>query len=90
LLAHFDRHPQPASRAAPSRRETGARAVSAHAMPSPLGELEGAAELGCLSRLLSRYVVSPLPRDVAHACDWVSGACMAIRREALDAVGPFD
>ena len=59
-------------------------------MPSPLGELEGAAELGVLSRLLSRHVVSPPLRDDTHACDWVSGACMAIRRETLDAVGGFD
>jgi N-acetylglucosaminyl-diphospho-decaprenol L-rhamnosyltransferase len=64
--------------------------VSAHVMPSPLGELEASAGLAPLTRLLSRYVVSPPPSGVSRECDWVSGACMAIRREVLDAIGPFD
>jgi len=68
----------------------GELVVSAHVMPSPLGELEASAGLAPLTRLLSRYVVSPPPSGVSRECDWVSGACMAIRREVLDAVGPFD
>ncbi|HSC63639.1 MAG TPA: glycosyltransferase family 2 protein [Caldimonas sp.] len=68
----------------------GELVVSAHAMPSPLGELEASAKLGFLTRLLSRHVVSPPPTGVSRECDWVSGACMAIRREVLDAVGPLD
>ena len=64
--------------------------VSAHAMPSPLGELEASAEFAFLTRLLSRHVVSPPPSGVSRECDWVSGACMAVRREVLDAIGPFD
>ena len=68
----------------------GELVVSAHAMPSPLGELEASAKLGVLTRLLSRHVVSPPPTGVSRECDWVSGACMAIRREVLDAVGPLD
>ena len=90
LTAHLDAHPQAGIAGAAIESDGGEREVSAHVMPSPLGELEGAAELGVLSRLLARHVVSPQPRDVAHACEWVSGACMAIRREVLDAVGPFD
>ena len=90
LIAHLDSHPRAGIAGAAIETDDGERAVSAHVMPSPLGELEGAAELGVLSRLLARYVVSPPPRDAAHVCDWVSGACMAIRREVLDAAGPFD
>jgi len=90
LTRHLDAHPQAGIAGAAIESEAGRREISAHVMPSPLGELEGAAELGVLSRLLSRHVVSPPPRDVSHACDWVSGACMAIRREALEAVGVFD
>ncbi len=90
LTGHLDAHPQAGIAGAAIENEAGEREISAHAMPSPLGELEGAAQLGVLSRLLSRHVVSPRPRDASHPCDWVSGACMAIRREALDAVGPMD
>jgi N-acetylglucosaminyl-diphospho-decaprenol L-rhamnosyltransferase len=90
LIGHLDAYPDAGIAGAAIDNEVGERAISAHAMPTPLGELEGAAELGVLSRLLRRYAVSPPPRDVSHACDWVSGACMAIRREVLDAIGPFD
>ena len=90
LIAHLDSHSRAGIAGAAIETDHGERAVSAHVMPSPLGELEGAAELGVLSRLLARYVVSPPPRDAAHVCDWVSGACMAIRREVLDAAGSFD
>ena len=59
-------------------------------MPSPLGELEAAAGLGVLTRLLRRFAVSPPPTNAAQECDWVSGACMAVRREVFDSVGLFD
>jgi GT2 family glycosyltransferase len=59
-------------------------------MPSPLGELEASAGFAPLTRLLSRHVVSPPPSSVSRECDWVSGACMMVRREVLDAVGPLD
>ena len=68
----------------------GELVASAHVMPSPLGELEASAQFGFLTRLLSRHVVSPPPWGVSRECYWVSGACMAIRREVLDAIGPFD
>lgn len=63
---------------------------SAHRFHSPLGELEDAARLGMLSRLLHRYRVSPAPPTEAHACDWVSGACMMLRRSVIDAIGLMD
>jgi GT2 family glycosyltransferase len=63
---------------------------SAHHAPSPLGELEVGARLGVLSRLLSRYVVSPPSRAEAHECDWVSGASLIVRRSLLEQLGPMD
>lgn len=69
---------------------TGAVDCSAHRAPSPLGELDGSARLGLVSRLLQRYVVSPPIRKEAHECDWVSGASMIIRRHVLEEIGPMD
>lgn len=63
---------------------------SAHRAPSPLGELEAGARLGVLSRLLARHAVSPPRREEAHACDWVCGASMLVRREVFDDVGLMD
>lgn len=63
---------------------------SAHRRHSPLSELDAGARLGLLSRLLSRYGVSPPPRDHAHPCDWVSGASMIVRRTVLEQIGLLD
>jgi len=90
LAARLDAQPSVGVVGGAIESDRGERLASAHAMPSPLGELEASAAFAPLSRLLSRHVVSPPPVDGAHRCDWVSGACMAIRREVLDDVGPFD
>jgi len=90
LVDHLDAHPRAGIAGAAIENEAGALVVSAHVMPTALGELEGAAQLGVLSRLLRRHAISPPARDASHPCDWVSGACMAIRRQVLDATGPFD
>ena len=54
-----------------------------------MGELEAAAQFAPLSRALTGAVMHE-PRTVAHECDWVSGACMAVRREVFDSVGFLD
>lgn len=83
---------RPAAGVAGSLLETPGGGVdcSAHRFPHPLGELEGSARLGLLSRLLAGYRVSAPVRAEAHPCDWVSGAAMMIRREVIDRVGPMD
>ena len=90
LLGYLEGHPRCGIAGAGIVGADGTPETSAHRWPSPLGELESAAQVGWASRLLSRYAVSNAPLPTAHACDWVSGACMAIRREVLDAVGPLD
>jgi N-acetylglucosaminyl-diphospho-decaprenol L-rhamnosyltransferase len=71
--------------------EHGVPQRSAHAFPSPLGELDGAARLGLLSRLIAPPASpGPATTDAPRRCDWVSGACFAIRRQVLDSIGPLD
>ena len=43
-----------------------------------------------LTRLLSRYVVAPPPPAGPCRTDWLSGACLMVRREVFDAVGLLD
>jgi GT2 family glycosyltransferase len=63
---------------------------SAFRFPSVLGELESGLRLGLATRLLSRWVVAP--PTPTHPCqtDWVSGACLMVRREVFDVVGLLD
>jgi len=42
------------------------------------------------SRLLRRYYVADRPDDVAQDVDWLVGACLLVRREAIAQAGPLD
>ena len=90
LIEHLDAHAQTGIVGALIENEAGQPESSAHPQPSPLRELEDAARFAPLSRWLSGSDTAWIPRSVPHECDWVSGACMAVRREVLDAVGPMD
>ncbi len=83
---------QPRVGIAGSRLEAAGGRVecSAHNAPSPLGELEAGARLGLLSRTLHRYAVTGSSREVAHECDWVSGASLVIRCEVFQSIGFMD
>ncbi len=84
-------HPEVGIVGAAIEDETGTAQCSAHRLPSPLTELDSAAQLGPLSRWLAGSAPLPgVPSEAAHESDWVSGACMAVRREVLDAIGPMD
>lgn len=64
--------------------------VSAFRFPTALGELEGAARLGPLSKLLRNHVV-PLPvPDETVMVDWLAGASLMMRAETLEQIGLFD
>src|SRR5207253_1959248 len=63
---------------------------SARRFPSPLGELESAARLGLLSRILRRHAVPMAEDGRSMRCDWVSGAAMMIRTEVFSKVGLLD
>jgi len=67
--------------------------VSAFRFRRPMGEFVHAAATGPLTRLLQRYQVSASgqsPPDAPCSCDWVSFACVLIRRRTLETVGPMD
>ena len=71
------------------RNQQGGDVIRAFRFPSLLGELEGTACLGLLSRLLRNYVV-PINPSASCEVDWVSGVSMLFRSEVFSTVGFFD
>lgn len=68
----------------------GQPVTAAFRFPSLLGEFEAAAAFGPISRLLARHRI-PLPPDSPEGpVDWVSGAAVLFRLDALRDVGFFD
>jgi N-acetylglucosaminyl-diphospho-decaprenol L-rhamnosyltransferase len=57
--------------------------------PSVATELEGAARLGLLSKILPSVVVRPKPTTSTRV-DWVAGASMILRRTMLEQIGLLD
>jgi len=53
-------------------------------------ELEAYARIGAVSRLLSRWLIAPPEQNEPHACGWIPGAALMIRREVLEKVGLLD
>ncbi|SFL28366.1 glycosyltransferase [Shimia haliotis] len=90
LLEHLKASPDVGIAGSYIHGEDGDPHVTAFRFPSVWGELEGAARLGVISRLLNVHVV-PLPiPDETTRVDWLAGASMMIRREVLEEIGLFD
>ena len=90
LVQFMEGHPRAGMAGSLLENAEGGVDCSAHRMHSPLSELDSAARVGVLSRLLQRFVVSDRPRLEAHQCDWVSGASLIMRRAVLDDIGLMD
>jgi N-acetylglucosaminyl-diphospho-decaprenol L-rhamnosyltransferase len=90
LVAFMDANPSVGIAGSRLEDPDGTPQRSAFRFPSALGELEGMARFGALSRLLSRWVVAPPIPTTAGPTDWVAGASMIIRREVFDAIGMLD
>jgi hypothetical protein len=63
---------------------------SAFRFHSILGELENGLRFGPASRLLRRWIVAPPVPSSPCRVDWVSGACMLVRRSVFEAIGLLD
>jgi GT2 family glycosyltransferase len=62
----------------------------AHRLPTPLTELDAAARIGLITRLVGRHAMSVEHCAVPQRCEWVSGAAMTVRREVFEQVGLLD
>lgn len=90
LVAFMNEHPNIGIAGSRLENQDGGTECSAHTFHSPLSELLEGARFGLLTRLLSKYEVTPPLRDKSHVCDWVSGSSMIIRRKVIEDVGPMD
>ncbi|MEO0398284.1 MAG: glycosyltransferase family 2 protein [Pseudomonadota bacterium] len=90
LLGSAKAHPQ-AGVIGP-RLEDGDGVVSASAFRaiSPATVFMEAAQLSVLDALLPFFIVAKPLSDRPMRADWVSFACVLLRRETVDAVGPMD
>jgi GT2 family glycosyltransferase len=68
----------------------GTAQISCFRFHSPLSEFLSAAQTGPLDALFSFAVVPTAVSDQPIDCQWVSFACVLIRRDAIDAAGPLD
>ena len=83
-------HPQAGLIAPRLEDEDGTPQISCFRLPSPASELIRGAQTGPVTKLLARYDV---PLDVDPNPDqigWASFACILLRAEMLEAVGPMD
>lgn len=90
LQACLDVRPEVAVAGAAIVAPDGAPASSAFRFPGLASVFERAAAFGPVSRLLRRRVVALPPDGAEGPVDWVSGAAMMARMEALATAGFFD
>jgi len=68
----------------------GERQISTFRFRTPLTELISAGRLGSVGRAFQGHVVARELSEFADDLDWVSFACVAIRREVFDRIGLLD
>lgn len=90
LAATLDTDPQAGAAGASIVRPDSSPVTAAFRFPSALSEIARVIGLGFLDRLMHNKLVALPPTQPAGTVDWVSGACVMFRFEALKEVGFFD
>jgi N-acetylglucosaminyl-diphospho-decaprenol L-rhamnosyltransferase len=93
LVAYMDSHPRVGMVGPQLVNPDGSLQPSIYPTPSPMAELTRWTSLSVIVRgipsLRRKYFVD-WPHDRAAPVGWVTGAALAIRKEAFDAIGGFD
>jgi GT2 family glycosyltransferase len=90
-LARFlDAHPKAACVGAGIRKPDGTPVTAAFRFPGVLSEFARGASFGPISRLTGAWQVALSPDLAQTRVDWVAGAAVMIRFEALTQIGFFD
>ncbi len=90
LSAFLDAHPRAAAAGARIEKPCGAHVTAAFRFPGVISEFSGALAFGPFARLFARWQVALPPEIASRPVDWVAGAAVMLRLEALADVGPFD
>jgi GT2 family glycosyltransferase len=90
LLEEMQAHPRCGFAGGHTYGQDGAYHNTAFRFPSFQSEFESAAGTGPISRLLSRHIVAIPEPSQSTDVDWLAGASLLIRRQALDEIGLFD
>jgi N-acetylglucosaminyl-diphospho-decaprenol L-rhamnosyltransferase len=90
LVDFMDGHPKVGIAGSRQEDPNGTPLCSAFRFPSPQSEFEGTVRVGVVTRLLKRWSVAPPICNDPCQCDWLSGACMIVRREVFRDIGLLD
>jgi N-acetylglucosaminyl-diphospho-decaprenol L-rhamnosyltransferase len=90
LVRFMHEHPRAGIAGSRCENADGSPRRTAFRFHSILGELEGQAAFGPVSRWLADSAVAPDVRSIAHRSDWVSGAAMLVRSEVFERIGFLD
>ena len=93
LLHTLELHPEAGLVGPRLMNSDGSLQSSCRDFPTLLGDMVGMFELYRLKiirRLLGRYLASLSDHCCPRPVDWISGACLLVRRAAIDAVGLMD
>ena len=90
LVNFMDEHPKVGIAGCRLEEADGTPQCSAFRFQSPASEFEAGLRLGLVTRWLEKWIVAPPVQDHTLETDWVSGACMIIRREVFRDTGLLD